>query len=407
MLATVSSLVGRATRPFSRARYEPLAYERTRFFAIAGIALFKLFNYFGSVWDIQWHASIGRDSLWIPPHMVAAGGFMGALALSLAAVLYETWLDRRGVATPGSRRFGGITVAPVFLAVALSYLAGIFFTFLDDQWHRLYGLDSRLWSPPHLLIGLAMAAVDFSLLLGLTASARRLGWKLTWRSPYLWTMILVGAFAFEAANYWTSEAFIVAFAGGGAGLLGLLWPILMGALYPLGLVLTVKLTRAYWLAVPILALALVLQYAGTGLASIGFDILKPVSVMDQFVRDNPQSTIALARQFAQESGFTGLIGTQQAWIMWLSAVPMLLVALLAAWPAARRRMLLAAPAYSLGLVLTCVVVFRLSPVMSHYAIGPVDVLIAAALAAAGGLAMGWVGLKLAGLAAAEPTAASS
>jgi hypothetical protein len=402
MLTTVTSLVGRAARPFSRARYEPLAYERTRFYTIAGIALFKLFNFFGSAWDIQWHASIGRDNLWIPPHMVAAAGFVGALGLSLAAVSYETWLDRQGAQPPGSRRFGGITAAPVFLAVTLSFLAGIFFTFLDDQWHRVYGLDSRLWSPPHLLIGVTMACVDFSLLLGLSASARRLGWKLSWRSPYFWAFILAGAFAFEAVNYWTSEAFIVAFAGGGAGLLGLLWPILMGSLYPLGLVLTIKLARRYWIVLPVLALALALQYTGTGLAALGFAILKPVSEMEQFVRDNPQSTVALVRLFARESGFTGLIGIQQAWVMWLSAVPLLLVAALHLWPAARRRMFLAAPVYSLGLVLFTAVWFQRTPVLSTYAITPLDVLGAALLAVVGGLITGWVGSWLADRAPSMP-----
>src|SRR5436305_14428282 len=78
MFATVQTWVGRAARPFSRARYDALAHERVRFYTLLGIALLKLFNLFGSIWDIQWHASIGRDSLWIPPHMVAAGGFVSA-----------------------------------------------------------------------------------------------------------------------------------------------------------------------------------------------------------------------------------------------------------------------------------------------------------------------------------------
>jgi MFS family permease len=405
MLTTVTTLVGRAARPFSRARYEPLAYERTRFNAIAGIALFKLFNFFGSAWDIQWHASIGRDNLFIPPHMVAAGGFVGALGLSLAAIAYETWLDRQGAHLPGSRRFGGIMVAPVFLAVALSFLAAIFFTFLDDQWHRLYGLDSRLWSPPHLLIGAAMAGVDFSLLLGLAACARRLGWKLNWRSPYFWAFCLAGAFAFEAVSYWTSEAFIVAFAGGGAGLLGLLWPMLMGALYALGLVLSVRLAGRYWIVLPILAVALVLQYTGTGLSAVGFKILNPVSEMEQFVRENPDSTVALVRQFAIQSGYTGLIGMQQAWVMWLSAIPLVLVAALDLWPAARRRMLAAAPVYSLGLVLFTAIWFRRTPVLADYAIGALDVLAATLIVVAGSLVLGWVGLRLAERTAPAPETA--
>ena len=146
---------------------------------------------------------------------------------------------------------------------------------------------------------------------------------------------------------------------------------------------------------PALALTLALQYTGTGLSALGFNILKPVSEMDQFVRDNPQSTVALVRLFAHESGYTGLIGLQKAWVMWLSAVPLLLVAALHLWPAARRRMLWAAPVYSLGLVLFAAIWFKRTPVISTYAIGPLDVLIAAVLAVAGGLVTGWVGYELA------------
>ena len=99
-----------------------MAHERLRFYAIIGLVLLKLFNLFGAIWDIQWHASIGRDSFWIPPHIVAAIGFTGLLSLALAAVTYETYLDRRGVRLQGVTRLGGITVAPVFLGVALSLI---------------------------------------------------------------------------------------------------------------------------------------------------------------------------------------------------------------------------------------------------------------------------------------------
>jgi hypothetical protein len=397
MLTTVQTWVGRATRPFSRTSYNVMAHERMRFYTLVGLALFKLLNFFGSAWDIQWHATIGRDSFFIPPHMVAAAGFVAGLSLALTAVTYETWLDRRGARMQGVVRWGGITAAPAILSATLFYLAAIFFTFLDDQWHRRFGLDVTLWSPPHLLIGLAMSGADFSLLLGLTVSARRLGLKLNWRSPYFWGFILVGAFAFEAANYWTSEAFIFGFRYGGAGLLGLLFPILVGSLYPCALLLSLRLAGRYWVIVPIFVLALILQYTGTGLSQVGFAILKPVSLIDAYILLNPQSTIALARRFGVENGFTGLIGLQQAWVMWLSAVSLGLVALLDLWPAARRRMLLAAPVYSLSLVVACYFFFQGMPVMAKYTITALDVAAAACLACAGGLLFGWLGLRLAGL----------
>jgi hypothetical protein len=328
---------------------------------------------------------------------VAGAGFFAGLSLALAAVTYETWLDRQEARMQGVVRWGGITVAPAILSATLFYLTAIFCTFLDDQWHRRFGLDSTLWSPPHLLIGLAMAGVDFSVLLGLVASAKRLGWKLNWRSPYFWAFILVGAFAFESANYWTSEAFIFGFRYGGAGLLGMLFPILVGSLYPFALVLSLRLARRYWVVVPILAVALVLQYAATGLSQVLFGILKPVSLLETFIQQNPLSTVALARRFGIENGFVGLIGIQQAWVMWLSAIPLGLVALLDLWPAARRRMLLAAPVYSLSLVVACYFFFQGMPVMAKYGTSALDVIEAACLAGAGGLLFGWLGWRLAGL----------
>ena len=40
-------------------------------------------------------------------------------ALSLAALTYETWLDRQGKRLTGVIRLGGIATSPAFLAVAV------------------------------------------------------------------------------------------------------------------------------------------------------------------------------------------------------------------------------------------------------------------------------------------------
>jgi hypothetical protein len=327
---------------------------------------------------------------------VAAGGFVGALALGLLAICYETYLDRRGVRLEGIRRWGGLTATPSILAVTLFLLAGVALTFVDDQWHRLFGLDVTLWSPPHLAIGLVMSGVDFSLMAGLFISAQKQGLAFSWRSVYFWGFVLLGAFMFESANYWTSQAFIFGYQNGGAGLLGLLFPLLMGLLYPLGLVFTLRLSKRYWIVAPIFILTLILQYTGTGLAALGFAMLKPVSIIDEYVRLNPTTTVALARQFASDNGMSGLIGLQQAWVQWLSGIPLLLVALLSLVPWARGRWLAAAPLYSVSLVLTCYYWFQRLPVMARYDVSPIDIALATLLAAAGGLLLGWLGSRLAG-----------
>ena len=105
----------------------------------------KLLGAWGLTWDIQWHLLIGRDTFWIPPHLMM---YSGVTALVLAL---DTRDRRRGV-----RRRGGVTMLGltstrgIHLAawgVALLLLAAP----IDDLWHRLFGLDVTLWSPPHLL----------------------------------------------------------------------------------------------------------------------------------------------------------------------------------------------------------------------------------------------------------------
>ncbi len=398
MFTTVQQWVGRAAQPFSPARYNPLTHERLRFNFLGLIALFKLFVFIGAAWDIQWHVVIGRDSLFIPPHIVAGLAYVGGLALSLAALTYETWLDRQGKRLTGVIRLGGIVTSPAFLAVALSFLAGTFFTFLDDLWHRAYGLDATLWSPPHLLIMVAMSGIDFSLLLGFTAAARRLGWGLNWRRPAFWGIVLAGAYTFEAANFQISQAFIEGYGQGGAGLWGLLFPLMMGAWYPLTMVAQIRATGRFWVVLPVALLCLVMQYIATGLAVLGFAILQPVSIMEEFVRANPTAVVALAREFGRLNGFSEMIGYQQAWIMWLSLAPLALVALLDLRPALRARPWLAAPVYSTSLVLICYALFLRLPTMSTNAVNAGHVLLAVVLAAAGGLVTAWLGQKLGSLA---------
>jgi hypothetical protein len=395
MLTSVTHWIGWATRPFIPAHYSPLAHERRRLSILGLICFFKLFDFFGINWDIQWHLAIGRDSLFIPPHLVVAVSFVAGLTLSLGAVTYETWLDRRGVQLAGVMRWGGVTAAPAFLAVALGYLAVSFVTFTDELWHRAFGLDATLWSPPHLAGMLAMNGIYFSLLMGLTATARRLGQPLSPRTPYFWVFILAGAFTLESANFQLSEALIVGHRQGGAGLWGLLFPLVTGVWYALALAFIVRLAGRFWIGLPILALTLGLQFVSTGLAALGFAVLQPVSVIEAFVRDNPDSVIALAREFTIRNGFSNLVGLQLAWLIGLSTAPLALVALLDRWPAARTRPWVAGPVYAAALVLACVVLFRGVPVMAAYDLHAGHVAAALTLALTGGWGMARVGVRLA------------
>jgi hypothetical protein len=283
-------------------------------------------------------------------------------------------------------------VFAIFVGYSLALLSALF----DELWHEIFGLDVTLWSPPHLMIMASTVVVDFSLLLGITASSRRLGYSLTWKSPLTWGILLVGAYSFESVNFQLGEAFIVAYRAGGAGVLGLLFPLLVGIMLPLSLMTILRLSKRFWIGLAILGLTVALQYIATGITAAGFSILKPVSVIEEYVRENPDSTTAVSREFARLLGFNGLIGFHQAWTMLLTAPALALVAILGWVPLARRRPIIAAPVFSIGMVVLSYAWFQFIPVLRAFQITITDVLLAALLSALGGLVMGFLGYKLAG-----------
>ena len=279
------------------------------------------------------------------------GGLRGGLAITLAWIAYETSLERRGATLQGAARLGPLRAPLAFFGIMAGYTGALLSAFFDEYWHRTFGIDATLWSPPHLCIMATIMLVDLSLMVGITTAARRNGMTFTWRSPYLWGLALASAYSFEAVNFQMNEAFIVGFRAGGVGLMGILFPVMVGAFFPMALLMSIRLSRRFWIAALLFVIALALQFAGTGIAAAGFDILKPVSKVEEFVRLNPKSTLAKARQFAMLIGFTGLIGFQQAWAMSLSALPLGLVSLLEVIPWARRHPLVAAPVFSASMVL--------------------------------------------------------
>ena len=104
----------------------------------------------GVYWDVAWHVVIGREAFWIPPHLLTYAGTAGFF-LSVACALLLT--ARRA----GSfRATGGAGTG--FLVGLLGSLIQVSAAPLDDLWHRMYGLDVTVWSPPHLM-GMAGALI--------------------------------------------------------------------------------------------------------------------------------------------------------------------------------------------------------------------------------------------------------
>jgi hypothetical protein len=105
----------------------------------------------GLLWDISWHASIGRDTFWTPAHIaIYLGGLLCGLPagwLALATTFAGTAEQR---AT--SVNFWGFR-APLGAWVSIwGCIAMLTSAPFDDWWHNAYGLDVTIISPPHVLL---------------------------------------------------------------------------------------------------------------------------------------------------------------------------------------------------------------------------------------------------------------
>jgi hypothetical protein len=126
----------------------------------------------GIIWDISWHVSIGRDTFWTPAHL--AIHFGGILAGSVGG-----WLAFRHTFLAGAEdRSASVGIfgarAPLGAWVAMwGAVAMITSAPFDNWWHNAYGLDVKIISPPHVLLGVGMLGISLgALLLGLAHQNR-------------------------------------------------------------------------------------------------------------------------------------------------------------------------------------------------------------------------------------------
>jgi hypothetical protein len=106
---------------------------------LAAVALFTAAMALG--WDIWWHQAIGRESFFIPPHVL--------LHVSVVAAVLTGFAGWYGTSDPAWRGF-----ATVLLLIPLSAP-------FDELWHRAFGVETTLspliiWSPPHVALDFAI-----------------------------------------------------------------------------------------------------------------------------------------------------------------------------------------------------------------------------------------------------------
>jgi hypothetical protein len=127
----------------------------------------------GIVWDISWHETIGRDTFWTPAHMAIYFG--GVLAGSVGGWLAVKHTFFAGTAERNSSVGVFGARAPLGAWVAIWGAAAMITSApFDDWWHNAYGLDVRIVSPPHAVLGLGMFGVSVGALLLVLSRQNRL-----------------------------------------------------------------------------------------------------------------------------------------------------------------------------------------------------------------------------------------
>lgn len=344
----------------------------------------------GVQWDIRWHLLIGRDSFWIAPHLMTYAGVTVAAVVSFSVLVADTRRARWGAAPPGSVTLLGLTGSPgwhlAWWGIALTILAAP----VDDLWHRLFGLDVTLWSPPHLL-GILGAQVNT---LGCLLVALELwgpGARARQAAGLLAGVLLFGGFAIAL-----DEGVQTAFRHG--GLLFFTWPVLAGAAFAFAMVLVARSTGLRW-APPLLAGgSLLLHLAGLAVSDAGFAWVEPVPAIEEAIAAQPDSPVAIAHEMARRNGTP--VG-RSLLLRWLPIAPAVLVAL----ADARRRPAAGGLTFALGLLVLGAVMLARLPALAHALPSPAETAVAAAVTAAAGLAAGRVAARLADRLAPAPTPA--
>jgi len=257
----------------------------------------KLLGAWGLTWDIQWHLLIGRDTFWIPPHLMMYSGVTAGFLVAVLVLALDTRDRRRGV-----RRRGGVTMLGltstrgIHLAawgVALLLLAAP----IDDLWHRLFGLDVTLWSPPHLL-GLLGSAVNTIGTLLIAVEAYPPGARMR-----LAALVLGGGLLWGGVRVVLEPAWLTAYTNGGVAFH--MFAMLGTLLLPLALIPVTRLLDRRWASVALVVVSLAASLVGEQIARAGFAIIRPVPVITEEIKKDPTSPIALAAEIREKNRGAG------------------------------------------------------------------------------------------------------
>src|ERR1700693_3470969 len=114
----------------------------------------------GLIWDISWHISIGRDTFWTPAHLAVQLCAVLA-AISCGYLILSTTFGHDAAARAASVRVLGFRAPLGAFMAAWGGITMLTSAPFDNWWHNAYGLDVEILSPPHVILGLGILAVEF------------------------------------------------------------------------------------------------------------------------------------------------------------------------------------------------------------------------------------------------------
>jgi hypothetical protein len=356
---------------------------RVRRAALWGILAVKIVGGWGLGWDIRWHLTIGRDSFWIAPHVMTYFSVAVTTILALGVLALETWTARSAGTLPGTVRLAGLVGSRGFhlawWGIALTIVAAP----IDDLWHRLFGIDVTLWSPPHLL-GLAGAQINTLACVLIAMEVWPRGHRARTLALALTTILLLAAF-----EVLVDPSVQTAFLRG--GVFFFTYAVLGGLAFCFTLVLAASVTQHR--AMPVIAAvgAVVFQMSVLAVSDAGFAVLQPVPAIEAAIAADPGAPLAIAHEMARRNGAPP---GRSLWLRIFPVVPALLLVVLDA----RRRWLAASAAFGATLAIISGVLLARSPSLSHVLPDAPQIVAGIVLATVTAVAGGAVATRIAGTA---------
>ena len=328
----------------------------------------------GVGWDIRWHIVIGRDSFWIAPHVMTYTGVAVAAIVSFGVLALGTWRGHAG----DTLRIAGLTGTRgwhlAWWGIGLTILAAP----IDDLWHRLFGIDVTLWSPPHLL-GLAGAQINGIACLLIAHEC----WPRRERARTA-ALLAGGLLLFAGFQTGIDPGVRTAFLHGGVRFFT--WALLGALFLTFTLLLTARLADSRAMPAMIAVAAIILQLLVIVVGDIGFAVLEPDPAVAGAIAGDPGSPIAVAHEIARRNGNTPgrAIGVRL-----FPVLPALLMVLVDV----RRRAMTAGVAFGIALYAVNGVMFARSHALRHAFPGSADAAVAIVLTAMAATAAAWLAMR--------------